>query len=141
VTPGPEPVDGRAGADDAERGASGADELGRTGGGPAGRLGAGDAGRALVTCGRAAAEAAGRAGGRAVPGVELEDEPFEDDPLDGEPDGGGDDVTVGRAGAGRTRVVDSSFTVGLPDDASPESLDFTSAASVVIGAAPPPGLC
>jgi hypothetical protein len=121
-------------------------------------------GRAAVVCGRAAAEAAGRTGGRADPD-EPAAEPDDDVPPegpglaeDGEPaeEGGADEpdldvdagedpelddvLTGGRAGAGRTRVVVSSFE-DRPAETSPESPSFTSAASVVIGAAPPPGIC
>jgi hypothetical protein len=96
-------------------------------------------GRAGAAAGAADADT-GRTGGR------TEAEPDELDVEEG-PDGGAflatadgpaeaDVVLLGRTAAGRTRVVASSLPAGL----SPGSLDFTSA-SVVIGVAPPPGIC
>jgi hypothetical protein len=89
-----------------------------------------------------AAEAdTGRAGGRPEP-VDEADELDDDGPegavlaADEGPAEADDVVLLGRPGAGRTLVVASS----LPAALSPGSLDFTSA-SVVIGVAPPPGIC
>ena len=153
------PVAGLAGAE-AGRGASAAGRIGAA----AGRLAAGRIGLELVggeTAGRAgplgpepagrpelagragaagAAEAdAGRTGGRVAP-----DEAGELD--DDEPEGAvlaadegpaeAEAALLGRPGTERTLVVASS----LPAALSPGSLDFTSA-SVVIGVAPPPGIC
>jgi hypothetical protein len=119
-----------------------------------GRAGAEVAG---LTCGDAAGRTCGRAGAEDPDDADGADDAEPDgpepdglDPADGVEDcdgdadfnspGTGDVVAVGRAPVGRTRVVASSLAPDVLAESSPESFDFTSAASVVIGAAPPPGL-